>query len=547
MSYVNNSRSYKGQKPWSPVKSQSKPSASSAPVKPYTKEFMPSLERTINSAYNYRLTENGALGYASTGKNLLDMNFKVSSYRGKTELEIYSDFRKAFNENPLLALRWLFFVRDIRGGLGERRLFRVILSDLADCGQSAIVNAVLPLIPEYGRWDDLLPLLNKKSVSASVLSLLKSQLRADIANMKAGKNVSLLAKWLPSENASSESTKKYAAIVRNYLRWTPREYRKTLSALRNYIDVIERKMSSSRWSEIDYETVPSQANLKYNAAFIRNDYTRRMAYLDALAQGEANINSSTLYPHDILHRYCNERVYVTNYDSALEKMWESLPDYVQGNGNTLVVADGSGSMTAPIPGSNIRALEVANALAIYFAERCSGEFNNCYITFSSRPQLVRFGQNNTLAQKINEARKHSECTNTNIEATFNLILQTAIDCHMSQADLPKNVLIISDMEFDCGTTNKYYSDYATLFEEIRRRFMEYGYTMPRLVFWNVCSRSGAIPMTKNDAGVALVSGFSPSVCKMVLSGELDPYKCLVETLMDHRYDAVEQAVNLAFK
>ena len=225
-----------------------------------------------------------------------------------------------------------------------------------------------------------------------------------------------------------------------------------------------------------------------------------------------------------------------------------MPDTVNECGNTIVVADGSGSMTCNVGGnSRVTALEVANALAIYFAEHSSGDFKDKYITFSSRPQLVDFSQYNSLIDKLRVAYSYSECSNTNIEKVFNLILTTAVNGNMEQEDMPKNVLIISDMEFDscacCG--DGYYSfnrPSARLFEVIKKRFEYAGYKMPRLVFWNVNSRTGTIPVKENDLGVALVSGFSTNVCKMIMSGKTDPYECLVETLMSERYDAVEAAL-----
>ena len=323
-----------------------------------------------------------------------------------------------------------------------------------------------------------------------------------------------------------------------------------LSKMRNYIDVVERKMSAKQWGNIDYEAVPSRANLIYNGAFLRNDEDRRRAYLGALAKGEAKINAGVLFPHDIVHAYAGSR----GVDQGIEAMWKALPDTVQGCGNTMVVADGSGSMQCNVGGNtSVTALEVANALAIYFAERSSGEFKDKYITFSSKPKLVDFSGASTLRDKIAIARRHNEVANTNIEATFDLILQTAINHNMAQGDMPANILIVSDMEFDvCATTNaaassNWYSSRSvrptsTLFDTIAQKYAAHGYQLPRLVFWNVNSRTGAIPVKQNDLGVALVSGFSVNIAKMVMSGKTDPYECLLEQLNSERYRAVEEAL-----
>lgn len=224
---------------------------------------------------------------------------------------------------------------------------------------------------------------------------------------------------------------------------------------------------------------------------------------------------------------------VKDLDITLEEMWKALPNLIKDDSKTLVVADGSGSMTTQVDNnSSVSALEVANSLAIYFAEKLSGEFKNKYITFSSRPQLVDFSNCNSLKEKLELAFRYSEFSNTNIEATFDLILKTAINSNMKQKDIPNNILILSDMEFDCmtyGETDK------RLFDEIAKRYKEHGYKMPRLVFWNLASRTGTIPVIENDLGVALVSGFSTNIVKMVLSGSTDPYECLIEQLMSDRY------------
>lgn len=364
-------------------------------------------------------------------------------------------------------------------------------------------------------------------------------------------NISLIAKWMCSENASSEQTKRYAQMLRKGLGLSSKEYRKTLSSLRSYIDIVESKMSAKKWEDIKYEAVPSRANLIYNGAFLRNDEERRREYLSKLEKGETKINAGTLFPHDIVHKYSSTTGWsssVGKYDATLESLWKALPDTVNECGNTIVVADGSGSMRCNVGGNtHVTALEVANALAIYFAEHSSGDFKDKYITFSHRPQLVDFSQCDSLRDKLRVAYTHNECSNTNIEKVFDLILTTAINSHMKQKDIPKNVLIISDMEFDscatCNGSNRYFNrPNARLFDVIKKRFEDAGYQMPRLVFWNVNSRTSTIPVKENDLGVALVSGFSTNVCKMVMSGKTDPYECLVETLMSERYNAVEDAL-----
>ena len=514
--------------------------------------FVEAMSDELLENHNVSVTENGAVGYRTTGKKLLDLNFSVASLRSATEQEIEKKFQKAFYEDKILAMKWLFFARDVRGGLGERRLFRTAMKFLAQ-REPDMVKKLIPLFPEYGRFDDLLCLLDFHEFTEPVCALLARQLSEDVKNADTNQPISLLAKWLPSENASSQDTKRYAKIIRKYLRLSSRDYRRILTSLRKYLNVVETKMSAKQWDQISYEAVPSRANLIYNSAFLRNDEERRRAYLAALENGEAKINSSVLYPHDIVHRYFDGDSYCRRLkgrkDAALEAMWKALPDTVGECGNTIVVADGSGSMQCRVGSGNLSALEVANALAIYFSERSSGQFKDKYITFSMRPQLVNLGTGESLRDKIAIAMHYSECANTNIEAVFNLILDTAIRNRMAQEDIPANILIISDMEFDgcamCGSYNpSRWEGGGTrvnqgLFKMIEKRYRNVGYKLPRLVFWNVNSRTGTIPVRENDLGVALVSGFSVNICKMVMSGRADPFECLLEAINTERYQPVE--------
>ena len=513
--------------------------------------FYDAIKNELNN--ETKLTENGAVGYRTTGKKLLDLNFAVASLRRASETEIINKFMDAYFEDKITAVKWLFYARDVREGLGERRLFRIVMKEFTTQEPKA-VKELISLIGEYGRYDDLWCLLNTE-LKEDVISIVHKQLGEDHMKMHDNKSISLLCKWLPSENASSKDTKRYATIIRKGLEMTPRAYRKMLSTMRKYIDVVECKMSAKEWGAINYETVPSRANLIYNNAFLRNDEERRRAYLSALEKGEAKINAGTLYPHDIVHKY--KYGFGRSVDTALEGLWKALPDTVKGCGNTIVVADGSGSMTCNVGGNTgVTALDVANSLAIYFAERSSGEFKDKYITFSEKPQLVDFSNAKNLYEKLMIARQHNEVANTNIEAVFELILSTAIKNHMSQEDIPANILIVSDMEFDsCATSGEaptrngwggYYSTYnrptTTLFNTIAKKYESHGFLLPRIVFWNVNSRTGTIPVKENDLGVALVSGFSVNIVNMVMSNKLDPYECLLDVLNTERYQPIEDAI-----
>ena len=507
--------------------------------------FMNDLKETLNEDFNTSITENGAVGYRTTGKALLDINFAVASMRKMSEQQIVDKFVKAFYEDKMFAVKWLIYIRDAREGVGERRLFRICMKYLAQ-QHLEIARAIIHLIPEYGRWDDIWCLLDT-DLKNDIIHYIKKQLLEDIDNMKNNKPISLLGKWLKSENCSSKESKRLAHIIREGLGLTPRQYRKILSALRSYLKVVETYMSKKEWSEIDYSTVPSRANLIYNSAFLRNDEERRRNYLSSLQKGETKINAGVLFPHDIVHKYTTSDVWgrhklKSSDDITLEELWKALPDYVKGAGNTICVADGSGSMTSNVGTGNITALDVANALAIYFAERSSGQFKDTYITFSRRPRIVDLSKGKSLREKIEIALRYNEVADTNIEAVFDLILQTAINKNMTQDDLPQNILILSDMEFNSCARSNHGRLNQKLFNVFADRYAEHGYKLPRLVFWNINSRTGTIPVKENDLGVALVSGFSPAIVKMVLSNNVDPFECLLEQINSERYQKVEDAI-----
>lgn len=510
--------------------------------------FMDGVKDTlVNGSDNVSVTENGAVGYRTTGRSLLDLNFAVASLRNASEQDISKRFIKAFFGDKVTAMKWLFFARDVRGGLGERRLFRACMVPMAN-DFPEYVAPVLSLVPEYGRWDDLWCLLDTP-LADKVIELVGTQLHDDMRGYKEKKPVSLLAKWMPRCKTSSKQTRRYGQLLRSGLNMTERDYQHTLADLSRYLVVVEQQMSSQTWDGIDYQRVPSRANLIYNDAFLRHDTERRREFLERVESGDAKINAGTLFPHDIVNKYRR----TNSVDATLEALWSNLPDTVQGCGNTIVVQDDSGSMTwVTLPGSTARPLEVANALAIYFAERSSGQFKDQYITFSDRPELIDLSNGKNLYERLRIVHECHAGANTNVEAVFDLILNTAISKHMDQSELPANVLIISDMEFDscasCGAPSRDRWGYNTsrpsarLFDEIKRKYEQAGYKMPRLVFWNVASRSETIPVKENDMGVALVSGFSVNIAKMVMSGKLDPYECLLETLNTERYQPIEDAL-----
>lgn len=493
----------------------------------------------MESILNQRTTrtENGAVSFATSGNALVDMNFKVPSYRGATEQTILSDFLAAFAEDPVLALKWMFYAGDVRQGLGERRLFKILVKNVLPK-----YKHLIKLIPEYSRWDIVTELFGTPAEDDAI-ALIKTQLDSDLKAIKANKPISLLGKWMPSVNTSSKETVAKAHKLCQALHMNPAKYRKTLSKLRAYSNVIEVKLCANKWSEIDYQTVPSKANLKYKDSFLKHDEARRREFLGALDKGQVKINSSVAFPHDIVHAYKSREGWHTvpkQYDAALEGMWKNFPK-IDMSKPLIVVRDGSGSMDVTIPNSQIQAEDVATALAIYCSERNVGGFKNTFITFDDHPSMIKLSDEMTLRDKLARAFKENACGSTNIEATMDLILKTAVASKMKQEDIP-DVLIISDMEFNGATTLRYdrsHDRMKTLFETIGGKFKAKGYKMPGLVFWNVNSRTNAMPLQQNDCGLKLLSGFSQNILKMAMSNKLDPFDVLKDMLLSARYEAIQ--------
>jgi len=501
--------------------------------------FMERLHMILND--RKIVTENGAVGFETSKSALVDLNFAVASLRNADEKKIIRQFIQAFHEDRVLAMKWLFFLRDARGGLGERRTFRIIIRYLVTA-QTEMIASLVEIMAEYGRFDDLLVLLDTP-VEHQVLFHIADQLKKDMIGKENHEPISLCAKWMPGNNTSSEESRKIAAKLQKSMNLTAKQYRKMLADLRAYLQVVEVYMSDGHFEKIDYSAVPSKANVLYRNAFLAHDKARREAFLESVKQDGATIHADVLMPHDIVTRYSTRngwRMELGALDATLEALWNNLPDAVQGAENVLCVVDGSGSMTIPVGNGSTTALHVSNALGIYFAEHMKGAYHNKYITFSSKPEYVDLSHCRTLREKLALAYSHTDCSNTNLEATFDLILETAIRNHLKQSELPQTVLVISDMEFDRAM---YGTNTDTLFETISKKFARHGYKLPKLVFWNVNSRTNVIPVRENELGVGLVSGFSVNICQMVLSNELSPYKALVKTLNAPRYQVIEKYVS----
>lgn len=468
---------------------------------------------------NLTKTENGAVANATTNSSLLDLFGQIGAFRtGNGAKNRIAQFYRAFGEDRLLALKCLFWARDIREGAGERETFRILLHDLA-IKHPDVVLKNLSLIPEFGRWDDLWGLLNT-SLKNDVIALVKNQLKTDATS----KTPSLLAKWLPSENTSSKETRKLATTIREAIGFSPRDYRKLLSLLRTQINVLEKKMSARQWSDINYEHVPSQASMRYRKAFKKHDETRYSAYLEAVKKGEKKINSKALFPYEIVDKFLTGKV--AGDDATLEALWSNLPNYFGDHyDDSLVVADVSGSM-AGIP------LSISISLALYMAEKNTGCWNNKFITFSNNPQFNEV-RGATLRDKIYNLNRAEWQMSTNIEAVFKLILNTAIQNKLSNDQMLKRVFIISDFEFNAATG---INNPSTLFRSISTKFSNAGYTIPTLVFWNVRAVKEQYPMSLDDTNWQLVSGSSPSILQYMFTGSsTNPYSKMLEVLNSERY------------
>ena len=501
---------------------------------------------------NYTRTENGALTHFTTMDGLLDLFAMGAAYRTRTDEDVILLFKKAFDENPVYALKCLFYIRDVRGGQGERRFFRVATKYLAKYDTAAMQRNLVH-VPEFGRWDDLFVFIGTPLETAA-LDIIKHQLALDAQC----KTPSLLAKWMPSENTSSAKTVKTAKVVRKYLGMSPKQYRKVLTALRARIKVLERLMSENRWDEIEFDKIPSKAGLKYKNAFARHDIEREkknptvQSYADFAKDTTTKVNAKALYPYEVVAKagklmgcdsYWSRGAAVSLDDTdrlMVNKYWENLADYFNGKTfNGLAVVDTSGSMwgldaSAPI--------NVAISLGLYCAERAKGPFAGHYVSFSSRPQLVAT-DGVDFCDKVQRIWRTNLCENTNIEATFDMLLNTAIANRCSQDDLPQNIIVISDMEFDVGTGHRSYGynrttfNAKTLMEGIREKWAQHGYRMPHLIYWNVQARQNNIPEDMGCGLVSYVSGMSPSIFEQIMSGKTG-YDLMMEKLDSERYAVI---------
>ncbi len=482
------------------------------------------LKKEANKAY----TANGAVSNASTMSDCLDLFATAGALRNASDEEIIERFIRAFAEDRDIAMKTLFFARDVRGGLGERRFFRVIIRYLAQNYPETVVKNI-ENIAEYGRYDDILSLMDTACEQEAV-SYIKRTLEEDMKSMQAQDSISLMAKWLPSVNASNRETVRLAKKIAKGMDMSEASYRKILTSLRRYIRIIENNLREKDYS-FEYEKQPSKALFKYRQAFVRNDSDRYFDFMTRAKKDPSVLNTSTLTPYDIAGTVIKNKTGMSSEErEVLDTTWNALENYVNSD-NTLVVVDGSGSMYWGAAGSMPAA--VAESLGIYFAERNCGAFKGHFITFSANPRLVEI-KGKDIFEKVQYCMSFNECSNTNIEKTFDLILDTAVKNRLSQKDMPSRLIIISDMEFDCCADG---AD-MTNFDKAKKKFELNGYKLPSLVFWNVNSFNRQQPVTMNEEGVTLVSGMSPQIFAMLKDDNLDPYSFMMSVISSERYERI---------
>ena len=461
----------------------------------------------VNATRQYdSTTENGAVTHSTSLSKCLDLFFIAGASRHMSNEDIETAFVLARAENKDLAWRIVLWARDCRGGAGEKRFFQVI-GRYADKHYNDEWSWISVNIPEIGSWKDFFQI---EEPNEDLLNFFKTQLEES-------PTANLLAKWFPRKGP-------WFVAMHKYCKWSPKQLRKYLVSKTN---VVEHKICANQLGLIDYSTVPSVAMNKYSDLFNRKDPIRFVKYLDDVKEGRSKINASVLFPSDIVKQfYAGGNIYNPDNADAMQAQWDALPDYISdSNERILPVCDVSGSMTC----NNGLPMIVSLALGLYISERNKSIFKNAVVTFSEKPEM-HYIEGDSLHDRLRHLNSANWGFNTNLEATFDLILDSACRIALPEDQMPTKLLIISDMEFDIA------SRYGTNFDAIKQRYADVGYKMPEIIFWNVAGRTGNVPVGKDESNVGLVSGFSPSILTTVLKGEIiDPYHLMQDTVNVPRY------------
>lgn len=445
-------------------------------------------------------TTNGMKAYTGTGSAIVDLFFNIGAARNNLP-GIKTQFARAFGEDKTLAARTLFWARDVRGGAGERQTFRTLMQDLEKTDPASL-KALLPFVPEYGRWDDLL-IFETKEIK---------ELAYRICAMGIRSGDGLCAKWMPRKGLQ-------AAELRRALNMSPKQYRKTLVNLSN---TVEQKMCAQDWNSIEFDKLPSIASKQYMKAFLKHAPEKYGEYKAALVKGDAKINASAIFPHDVI-------VGIERGDVTVGKaQWDALPNYLgDGDNFILPMVDVSGSMCQPAGGSTAMCMDIAVALGLYLADKQKGAFNGMFLTFSGQPELVQL--TGDIVSKIRQMKRSNWGMNTDLTRAFTRVLEVAVKGNVPQSQMPKYVLIMSDMQFD-GCVS------MSAMDMIKAKYKAAGYEVPNVVFWNLNAAYGNAPVTVNKSGVALISGFSPAIMTSVLGAEnISPTDIAMNTINSDRY------------
>lgn len=472
------------------------------------------------------LTENGMPTHTASGNPLVDLFAAIGSSRGK---DLSALFSAAYAHDRVRTLKILLWARDVRGGAGERQTARNLLQQLETLNAND-AEQLIPVLPFFGRWDDLLVFKSARLRDAAYSVIREGLLDPSVA--------ALVAKWMPRKGRIALSLEQFlglAPVARGF-RYTEgaaypgKVYRKMLAELSK---TVEQQMCARQWDAINFEHLPSLAAARYQKAFTRHCAERYQSYKARLTRGEAKINAGAVYPYDVIKS-------ITHGDANVAKaQWEALPNYL-GDEPTLAMVDVSGSMLAPIIGTRITRMDVATSLGLYIADKARGPFQDCFLTFSGSPKMeVLTGD--ILSKHAQMVQSHW-AMNTNLHGAFMEILRIGKAHRVADADMPKILLILSDMEFDACVSNAN----ETALTMARRMYDEAGYTLPKIVFWNLAARAGNSPVQYTETGTALVSGFSPSIMTSILRAkDFSPYAIMEETISKPRYDVIDLNVSPA--
>lgn len=465
-------------------------------------------------------TENGAVALNTTSNALLDLFGTIGSLRETTDSRVESLFAEAYKQDALFATKIVFYARDIRGGLGERKTFRTIMKYMAEYHPEAL-RPNLDLIGVFGRYDDLYELVGTP-LEKDMWCAMKKQFEEDLTNLKSGNAVSLLSKWIKTADASSLKTRKLGILTAQNLGYTVYDFKRYVRSLRKHIRVVEGLMSTGKWNDIQYSEVPSRAMMIYRKAFMKHDGERFGDFVNKAVSGETKINATTLFPYDIVEKF----LYKKESSKVLEAQWKALPDYVEKGSNVLVMADVSGSMYG-------RPMATSIGLAIYFAERNIGAYHNMFMTFSGVPETVVL-KGETLEQKIKNVNKANWDMNTDLRLAFEKVLDIAVKNKIPQEDMPKAIVVVSDMEIDCCGNRQW-----TFYEQMVAKLANHGYQIPNIIFWNVNSRHDVFHADKKRRGVQLASGQSVTVFKQILQNlGYNPVEAMENTINSERYACI---------